>query len=299
MAGLLLIAGLVGARGAAGLVANVDKSNALPQTTAVAWVRDGYEHCDPYIRMYDGPHDNPGTDNETMVAACAIACAGKYTPAVGTWDWDADGISLCTKQDHAQRGRCYCVRLDDTCADWGSPDLFQTFAFVPPTPASAVGDPHLQNIHGEKFDLARPGNHVLIQIPRGAHADETLLRVGAEARKLGAQCGDMYFQKVNISGMWAEAKHSGGYCHSVFAPAIDAPEWVTFGRVALKIVHGRTENGINYLNVYAKHLGQSGYPVGGLLGEDDHADVSVLPEGCSQHINLRARGPSVATAFLA
>ncbi|CAK0880679.1 unnamed protein product [Prorocentrum cordatum] len=33
--------------------------------------------------------------------------------------------------------------------------------------ASATGDPHLQNIHGERFDLMRPGNAVLIQIPRG------------------------------------------------------------------------------------------------------------------------------------
>merc|ERR1719382_208783 len=32
---------------------------------------------------------------------------------------------------------------------------------------SAVGDPHLENVHGERFDLMKPGKHVLINIPRG------------------------------------------------------------------------------------------------------------------------------------
>ena len=62
--------------------------------------------------------------------------------------------------------------------------------------SSAVGDPHLQNVHGERFDLMKPGKHLLIQIPRKS-SENTLLRVEAEARQLGGLCADMYFQDLN------------------------------------------------------------------------------------------------------
>ena len=68
---------------------------------------------------------------------------------------------------------------------------------------AATGDPHLQNIHGERFDLMKPGKHVLIHIPRGEPAETTLLSVEAEARQLGGQCADMYFQEVNILNAYA------------------------------------------------------------------------------------------------
>merc|ERR1719262_986429 len=79
-----------------------------------------------------------------------------------------------------------------------------------PTPgaAAAIGDPHLQNVHGERFDLMKPGKHVLINIPRGVSAEKSLLRVQADARQLGAQCSDMYFQELNVTGSWAEAKQA-------------------------------------------------------------------------------------------
>ncbi|CAK0885924.1 unnamed protein product, partial [Prorocentrum cordatum] len=77
--------------------------------------------------------------------------------------------------------------------------------------ASAVGDPHLQNVHGERFDLMKEGNHVLISIPRGQIAENALLRVRADARRLGGQCADMYFQALNVTGSWAEASQAGGY----------------------------------------------------------------------------------------
>ncbi|CAK0878086.1 unnamed protein product, partial [Prorocentrum cordatum] len=60
-----------------------------------------------------------------------------------------------------------------------------------PTPASATGDPHLQSIYGERFDLRRPGKAVLIQIPRGKAGDDALLTVMADARQSGAHCGEL------------------------------------------------------------------------------------------------------------
>jgi len=158
-----------------------------------------------------------------------------------------------------------------------------------PTPspgASAVGDPHLQNVHGERFDLMKPGKHVLINIPRGVSAEKLLLRVQADARQLGGQCADMYFQELNVTGSWAEAKQVGGYHYSVSQPGVETPEWVAFGKVGLKVVHGRTDSGLSYLNVYVKHLGKAGFAVGGLLGEDDHADVITPSEACVKSISL-------------
>merc|ERR1719161_2738689 len=71
---------------------------------------------------------------------------------------------------------------------------------------AATGDPHLQNIHGERFDLMKLGKHVLINIPRGERADKALLRVRADAQRMGGQCTDMYFQEVNITGAWVQEK---------------------------------------------------------------------------------------------
>ena len=80
--------------------------------------------------------------------------------------------------------------------------------------ASAVGDPHLQNVQGERFDLMQAGKHVLINIPRGMSAENALLRVQADARRAGGRCSDMYFQVVNVTGSWAEAQQAGGYQYS-------------------------------------------------------------------------------------
>ena len=61
-----------------------------------------------------------------------------------------------------------------------------------PGSAAATGDPHLQNVLGERFDLLQAGHHVLINIPRGMSAENALLRVQADARRLGGHCADMY-----------------------------------------------------------------------------------------------------------
>jgi hypothetical protein len=171
--------------------------------------------------------------------------------------------------------------------------------------AAAVGDPHLQNVHGERFDLMKEGKHVLISIPRGQDAQHALLRVQADARRLGGNCADLYFKEANVTGAWAEAKNAGGYHYSVSQNDIEAPEWVAFGKVELKVVHGRTDGGLPYLNVYMKHLRSAGVAVGGLLGEDDHEDVITPPEACTRKMTLgkgqlsghiRASASSVAMA---
>jgi hypothetical protein len=153
-----------------------------------------------------------------------------------------------------------------------------------PTQAQATGDPHLQNVFGERFDLMVPGTHVLINIPRGA--DNALLRVQADARRVGEQCADMYFQALNLTGSWAEASRAGGYHYSLSQSEAVVPEWVAFGSVDVKVVRGRTDSGVHYFNVYVRHLGRAGFAVGGLLGEDDHRDVSTAPAWCKKVVSL-------------
>jgi hypothetical protein len=154
---------------------------------------------------------------------------------------------------------------------------------TPSTPnsggAHAVGDPHLQNVHGQKFDLMKAGKHVLINIPKGESAEDAMLRVEADARRLGG-CSDMYFQELNVTGSWAEQQQAGGYHYSVSQPAVEHPECVAFYTVELKVVHGYTQRGFEYLNLYAKHLGRAGFAVGGLLGDDDHTEASAVPAAC-------------------
>jgi hypothetical protein len=150
---------------------------------------------------------------------------------------------------------------------------------------SAVGDPHLQNIHGERFDLMQPGKHNLITIPRKP-VRYALLRVDAEAQRLGGQCDDIYFQEVNITGAWADARKAGGFRHRAREAASRRAGWVRFGRVQLKVAHGRTLKGTRYLNLYVKSLNRAGATVGGLLGEDDHAEEEIPPESCRHRMAL-------------
>jgi len=98
----------------------------------------------------------------------------------------------------------------------------------------------------------------------------------------------MYFQDVAITGSWAENRQAGGFHYQAQNANNASEEWLWFSRVELKVVHGRTQEGVRYLNVFVRHLSQAGLPVGGLLGEDDHTEASTPPEKCVQSISLMA-----------
>lgn len=158
-----------------------------------------------------------------------------------------------------------------------------------PQATSATGDPHLQNLHGERFDLARPGEFELIRIPRGEPAEDALLIVQADARQVGGPCTDLYFVELNVTGAWADG---GGLRFDAFDEREDTPTWKKLGPVYLKVAYGRTAEGTRYLNFYVKNLGRAGFPVGGLLGEDDYKDVSTPPDGCLKRVSLSRSGHS-------
>lgn len=159
------------------------------------------------------------------------------------------------------------------------------------TGVSATGDPHLQNIFGEKFDVMRPGKFVLIHIPRGAPVEDALLVVEAEARRLGGRCADMYFQQLNITGAWADKAQTGGLYFDAYGAHDEKPTWAKLGPMEVKVAHGRTAKGLQYLNIFVKHLGSAGFAVGGLLGEDDHAEAAAPEEGCQNKLSLAEGGP--------
>jgi len=180
----------------------------------------------------------------------------------------------------------------------------------------AVGDPHLRNIHGEKFDLMRPGQHLLLTIPRGK--PNWFLRVEAQVRRVGSQCADMYFRDLNITGKWVdkETKTHGGIFlqaqgrkdkKTKFGSVTTLKSWKRFGTVELKVANGHTEQGIEYLNFYVKNLGRVKHVIGGLLGEDDHTEAATPSQSCSRVVSLprktaptshKASAPSVAEARL-
>jgi hypothetical protein len=152
--------------------------------------------------------------------------------------------------------------------------------------ASGTGDPHLQNMRGERFDLLRPGKFLLIDIPRGRPVEDALLVVQADARRHGGDCADIYFVALNITGTWADMAHTGGLRFDAYTALDENPKWAKFGPVELKVAHGLTVQGTRYLNIYVKHLGRAGFAVGGLLGEGDHSEAVVPTDGCLKTVAL-------------
>jgi len=152
---------------------------------------------------------------------------------------------------------------------------------------AAVGDPHLRNIHGQRFDLMQPGVHSLVNIPRGSLQQEAMLYISARAEHLGHECADMYFTAVNVTGNWM--KKSGlGALHFSTGPGNkgQASQWLQIGPISLKVVRGHLHDGVVYFNVYLKKLGNSGMAVGGLLGEDDHETQATPSANCMHTMKL-------------
>jgi hypothetical protein len=157
---------------------------------------------------------------------------------------------------------------------------------------TAIGDPHLSNMRGEHFDIYQQGTLMLLQLPKHANPDNTLLFVEADAMRMGDECA-VYFQAVAISGTWTNQSSTIKF----YANPHGAPrgrrwkEWMRFGAVEIKVVH--RAKGTDYLNVYARMGGLSGHEIGGLLGSDDHTAAATRPRDCS-----RRHRATLASSFL-
>lgn len=150
----------------------------------------------------------------------------------------------------------------------------------------------MTTISGTKFDILRVGPHRLIHIPQGALAADTLLSVDSVVLREGVGCEDMYIKVLNITGSWAgPSRGPAAYSFvaqspgegQVIAPSADAAGFTKFGMVDLKVVRGKTKEGVWYLNMFAKHLREASrsYPVGGILGLDDHTAAATATGACA------------------
>jgi len=163
----------------------------------------------------------------------------------------------------------------------------------PPRPVSprletgheALGDPHMMNMFGQRFDLAAPGKHTLVHLPKDAPDKDAFFKMTCEVKLMSASCADMYIQVVNMTGGWLQETGDG-------AMTFDAQRgqiwkgWMHIGPIVVKVARGVTGSHIKYLSVFTKHLASSGLQVGGLLGEDDHARVSVPPKHCIRNMSF-------------
>jgi hypothetical protein len=212
----------------------------------------------------------------------------------------------CNDNQYVVRSSYYCGSYDDAdftasdlcCACGGGsqalPALDKQMANAN---ANAKGDPHLQNVLGQRFDLMVPGVHTLINIPRGAADWESMLRISADAQDMGAHCGDLYFQALNVTGQWLEASGLGAlHFRAADAQRTGEAQWMTLGKADIKVVHGITTAGVTYLNILLRNLKKSGLAIGGLLGEDSHELEATPTPGCKSILSLLGRTTVVTDA---
>jgi len=218
---------------------------------------------------------------------------------VGLVAWHLEGQTITSITPAMIDERLKADALNATVTNADSTGTTNLVAQAPvPTPAptpqfvAGVGDPHLVNMFGERFDLYRTGVNVLLQIPRWVGPEQTLLHLEADAARIGGACSDVYFQVVRISGHWANESGSLEF----FASANREPsslgsrpnhmQWTRFGKVDLRVVNGTTRQGVKYLNVFAKKLGNAGYTVGGILGVDSNAEAKEPDQACARTMSL-------------
>jgi len=189
---------------------------------------------------------------------------------------------FCTRDLDPQQGY-YASQVCDECKQCSGDEnsLHRTVR------TGAYGDPHMQNIFGQKFDLMQPGDHTLVQIPRGSPEPSALLSVAAQVSRVGASCSDMYIMKLNVTGAWVEETGNGMLHFEAGADhRDDDSKWLNFGVVDLKVAQGKTSDGTSYLNFFVKNLKGAGHHVGGLLGEDSHEIEAKPSASCRRSISL-------------
>jgi len=141
----------------------------------------------------------------------------------------------------------------------------------------AVGDPHLTNLLGQRFDLAQPGEHMMVRVPKSG---DSLIKITAEVQRMSPSCSDIYIQVLNVTGQWVEQMGDGLLSFEAQKIGNIAKTWHHIGKVKLKVVRGKTKTGIRYLNLFTRNLANLGMPVGGLLGDADHTTAATPTSDC-------------------
>jgi hypothetical protein len=250
------------------------------------------------IQVTDG---SVAEDLSTTIAGAADNIKAATDSAMAAADWSEESVITAAPTMTAPAVSTPIVIMPPTPAPTPATPSPTSPATVSPTApptsgsAQATGDPHLTNVLGQHFDLHKEGWHTLVRVPRGVERGAALLSVEAEARQMGVACADLYFQSMNLTGRWVGSV--GRVFSASRAPQRNPQGWLRYGKVELKVVRGHTNSGIDYLNLFVRHLKLSGYPVGGILGLDDHAAAAAPLQGCWKRANLLQIGEPANVAF--
>lgn len=184
-----------------------------------------------------------------------------------------------------------------------------------PTPeptAGAVGDPHVTNIRGEKFNVFKTGHMEFLRVPfKSAYTDANLTLLGVVQDIVGTsdECEQQrYITSVFFGGAWMgdrklnvsiqdgelavrlgtsfarinSSDHEIPIGDLLHLHAHDKEQLqLRAGEMAIGVSAAGNHNGKHFfLNLEAKSLTALNTRIGGLLGEDSHDDVSAPPLGC-------------------
>jgi len=163
-------------------------------------------------------------------------------------------------------------------------------AGLSPGGGKVVGDPHVENLKGEKFDILVTGRVKLLEYPRRAVTSN--IRVNAFIARVG-KCEQTFIEQIDITGTWLpEASPDTvtrlsfaarpGNNHS-FVVRRDQAEWApAVSPVSLEFpqqfkleISINQHHRWNFLELHAHGIGSLQDDVGGILGYDSHDTISM------------------------
>jgi len=72
--------------------------------------------------------------------------------------------------------------------------------------ASALDDPHLSDMGGDRFDLYNEGKQEFVVIPAGASSKDADLLVTGTVEKYGERENDLWIRRLNVKGRWVDGE---------------------------------------------------------------------------------------------
>jgi hypothetical protein len=138
------------------------------------------------------------------------------SPASSKWYWSGatEGVPVCMEKFAAKEIalRDYVIKIFPAASAYAT--LTYQFSGISPCPqfprpssckrnplVELTGDPHLQNLNGEIFDVSQEGDHILIQIPEGT--GEQLEVIGkVEAFHKKRKCPVFFLTELKIRGSY-------------------------------------------------------------------------------------------------
>lgn len=170
---------------------------------------------------------------------------------------------------------------------------------------SGEGDPHLQNIHGEFFDVWKLGKIDLLRLPKSrahpAHlfVQGTISKVRFADGHVDDDCDGPVITAVHVSGNWLGNQKSVNVSLDINNTALKTHQNHPYSKLVvfntkddrkLKFtvqdveltVEAKGRYDRQYLRFVAEHVTTFHGEVGGLLGSDDHSDESLRPDVCGE-----------------